>query len=54
MAPVDQDKYTKCFHGEFRDDITFHDRRDLVDEMNVISSALSHIELDDMETIQSV
>lgn len=46
MAPVAQDIYTKCFRGEFRDNITFHDRRDLVDEMNVISSALSHIELD--------
>ena len=50
MAPVEEDIYTKCFHGEFRDDMTFHDRRDLVDEMNVISSALSHIELDMMQT----
>lgn len=49
MAPVPEDIYTKCFHGEFRDDMTFHDRRDLIDEMNVISSALSHIELDVME-----
>ena len=49
MAPVKEDIYTKCFHGELRDDTTFHDRRDLIDEMNVISSALSHIELDAME-----
>ncbi len=49
MAPVEQDIYTKCFHGEYCDIQTFHDRRDLVDEMNVISSALSHIELDSEE-----
>jgi len=48
MAPVQQDIYTKCFHGEFRDDIRFYDRRDLVDEMSVIATALSHIELDMM------
>lgn len=54
ISPVEQDKYTKCFHGEFRDSITFHDKRDLIDEMNVISSALSHIELDEMAIIESV
>ena len=51
MSPTAlEDIYTKCFHGELRNDITFHDRRDLIDEMNVISSALSHIELDTIES----
>lgn len=48
MAPVSEDVYTVCFHGEFRDSVSFYDRRDLVDQMMVISVALSHIELDEM------
>ena len=46
MAHVEEDIYTLCFHGEFRDSMTFNDRRDLVDQMHVIAVAMSHIELD--------
>lgn len=46
MAPVEGDRYTLCFHGEFRSDMSFYDRRDLVDQMHVIAVAMSHIELD--------
>ena len=46
MAHVKEDRYTLCFHGEFRDSMTFNDRRDLVDQMHVIAVAMSHIELD--------
>lgn len=46
MAPVKEDRYTICFHGEFRDTMSFNDRRDLVDKAHVILAALSHIELD--------
>lgn len=53
MSSIPEDRYTKCFHGEFRNDMTFHDRRDLIDEMNVIASALSHIELDSIEELES-
>jgi len=49
MAPVEQDKYTLCFSGKFRDDMTFSDRRDLVDQAAVIMGALQHIELDMLE-----
>lgn len=49
MCPIPQDVYTLCFHGENRDDMTFHDRRDLTDQMYVIAWAMSHIELDSIE-----
>lgn len=52
LAPVKDDIYTLCFHGEFRDAMDFYDRRDLVDQTNVITSALSHIELDMMQDIE--
>lgn len=46
MAPVPEDIYTLCFRGEFRNSISYNDRRDLVDQMHVIAVAMSHIELD--------
>lgn len=41
-----EDVFTLCFHGEFRNTISYNDRRDLIDQMHVIASALSHIEID--------
>lgn len=49
MALVPQDVYTLCFHGPHRDSMTFHDRRDLVDQAYVIACAQSHIELDELD-----
>lgn len=54
MAPVAQDKYTLCFSGKFRNDMTFSDRRDLVDQAAVIMNALQHIELDMLKDENSV
>jgi hypothetical protein len=47
--PVEEDRYTLCFKGEFRDTVSFNDRRDLIDQMHVIAYAMSHIELDYLE-----
>lgn len=41
MRPVQQDIYTLCFKGEFRDDMRFNDRRDLVHTAAVIVQALA-------------
>ena len=41
MCPVAEDRYTLCFKGEFRDDIRFYDRRDLVHTAAVIIQALA-------------
>lgn len=50
MATVKEDIYTLCFHGEFRNSMTFNDRRDLVDQLYVIAAAMSHIELDCLDS----
>lgn len=42
--PVDQDKYTICFKGEHRDEISYNDKRDLVHNGAVIIQALAVIE----------
>ncbi len=50
MSQIPEDIYTLCFKGEFRDNMSFNDRRDLVDTAQVIITALSNIELDMLET----
>jgi len=41
---VDQDKYTTCFKGEFRDETAGSDKRDLVHQIAVLTQALAVIE----------
>ncbi len=41
---VEQDKYTTCFKGEFRDEMSHSDKRDLVHQSAVIIQALAVIE----------
>ncbi len=43
---VEQDKYTTCFKGKFRDEISFSDKRDLIHQSAVIIQALAVIEKD--------
>lgn len=42
--PVDQDKYTTCFKGDHRDEISYSDKRDLVHQSAVIIQALAVVE----------
>lgn len=44
--PVDQDKYTTCFKGQHRDEISYSDKRDLIHNSAVIIQALAVIEKD--------
>lgn len=46
VAPVKEDKYTVCFKGEFRDDIRFYDKRDLIHHASVILQAVAVVERD--------
>ena len=41
---VEQDNYTNCFKGEFRDEMSQSDKRDLVHQSSVIIQALSFVE----------
>lgn len=41
---VEQDKYTLCFRGEFKDEISHNDKRDLVHQAAVIMQAMAIIE----------
>lgn len=41
---VKQDKYTICFKGEYRDDISNHDKRDLIHQAAVINQAIAVVE----------
>ena len=41
MSRIGEDRYTLCFKGEFRDDMRFYDRRDLVHTAAVIVQALA-------------
>ena len=45
--PIDQDKYTLCFKGQYRDDISYNDKRDLIHNAAVLMQALAIIEEDD-------
>lgn len=45
--PIEEDKYTVCFKGEFRDQVSYNDKRDLVHNMAVLAQALAHIEEDE-------
>lgn len=49
-----EDNYTLCFHGEFRNDTVYMDRRDLIDQMHVIAAAMSHIELERLEELEAI
>ena len=42
--PVEQDKFTLCFKGEFRDQTSYHDKRDLTHQASVIAQSLGVIE----------
>ena len=41
---VEQDKFTACFKGEFRDEISFCDTRDLTHQAAVFVQALAVVE----------
>jgi len=41
---IEQDKYTTCFKGQFRDEIANSDKRDLIHQSSVIIQALAVIE----------
>ena len=44
---VNQDKYTFCFKGDHRDEISHNDKRDLIHSVAVITQALAIIEESD-------
>lgn len=44
---IPEDRYTVCFKGEFRDEISFNDKRDLVHNAAVLVQALAVIENDE-------
>lgn len=46
--PIEQDKYTVCFKGPHRDQISYNDKRDLAHNAAVLNWALAIIE-EDME-----
>ena len=46
---IEQDKYTVCFRGEFRDAIEHFDKRDLVHNAAVLVQALAVIEEEDSD-----
>ena len=41
---IKQDKYTTCFKGEFRDEISHSDKRDLIHQAAVLVQALAVVE----------
>jgi hypothetical protein len=41
---VEQDKYTVCFKGEYRDAIDHYDKRDLIHHSSVMMQALAAVE----------
>lgn len=41
---VEQDKFTTCFKGEFRDEISHSDKRDLTHQASVLVQALAVVE----------
>ncbi len=45
-APISGDEYTLCFKGDHRDDVSYHDKRDLVHNAAVIVQALAVIQRD--------
>ena len=47
--PVMQDKYTFCFKGPHRDEMSHNDKRDLTHNASVLIQALAVIENDDCE-----
>jgi len=49
--PVAQDKYTTCFKGEFRDELNYSDKRDLVHQSAVIIQALAAIEKAEVDDV---
>ena len=44
---VKQDRFTFCFKGQHRDDMSFNDKRDLTHNASVLIQALAVIENDD-------
>ncbi len=44
---VKQDKFTTCFKGELRDEISFSDKRDLIHQAAVLVQALAVVERHD-------
>jgi len=47
--PVGQDNFTTCFKGEFRDDLIYSDKRDLLHQASVILRGLAVVEKDHYE-----
>lgn len=44
--PVEQDKYTVCFKGEFRDTEEYYDKRDLLHHSSVMLQAVAVVQMD--------
>jgi hypothetical protein len=42
--PVEQDKYTACFKGPYRDSIDYYDKRDLLHHASVMLQAVAIVE----------
>lgn len=47
MTPIKQDVFTCCFKGPHRDDMSFHDKRDLAHNASVLVRALAIIACDE-------
>lgn len=41
---VEQDIYTVCFKGEYRDEMSHHDKRDLTHQASVLVQAIAVVE----------
>lgn len=41
---IEQDKFTTCFKGEFRDEISFSDKRDIIHQAAVLVQAIAVVE----------
>jgi len=46
MTEIPQDKYTLCFKGEHRDEMTCNDKRDLMHNASVIIQAMGAVQKD--------
>jgi len=44
--PVEQDRYTVCYKGPYRDDKHYYDKRDLIHHASVMMQAVAVVERD--------
>lgn len=48
---VEQDIYTTCFKGEYRDEMNHSDKRDLIHQASVLTKALAVVEKSHSEDV---